>query len=52
MGDGGAMNASVKVGPDLAMFREDLDALTRNVVNLIDHERRSDEHRPERRRRG
>jgi ElaB/YqjD/DUF883 family membrane-anchored ribosome-binding protein len=37
MGDGGAMNASVKVEPDLAMFREDLDALKRDVANLIDH---------------
>jgi ElaB/YqjD/DUF883 family membrane-anchored ribosome-binding protein len=36
MGDCGIMNASVKVEPDLAMFREDLDALKRDVANLID----------------
>ena len=37
MGDVGAMNASMKVEPDLAMFREDLDALKRDVATLIDH---------------
>ena len=31
------MNASMKVEPDLAMFREDLDALKRDVASLIDH---------------
>ena len=31
------MNASMKVEPDLAMFREDLDALKRDVATLIDH---------------
>ena len=39
MGDVGAMNASMKVEPDLAMFREDLDALKRDVASLIDHMR-------------
>ena len=37
MGEIGAMNASMKVEPDLAMFREDLDALKRDVGSLIDH---------------
>ena len=37
MGDIGVMNASVKVEPDLAPFREDLDALKRDVANLIEH---------------
>ncbi len=37
MGDVGAMNASMKVEPDLAMFREDLDALKRDIANLIEH---------------
>ncbi len=37
MGDVGAMNASMKVEPDLALFREDLDALKRDVASLIDH---------------
>jgi ElaB/YqjD/DUF883 family membrane-anchored ribosome-binding protein len=31
------MNASMKVEPDLAMLREDLDALKRDVASLIDH---------------
>ena len=31
------MNASMKVEPDLPMFREDLDALKRDVASLIDH---------------
>ena len=31
------MNASMKVEPDLALFREDLDALKRDVATLIDH---------------
>ena len=31
------MNASMKVEPDLATFREDLDALKRDVANLIEH---------------
>ena len=31
------MNASMKVEPDLAVFREDLDALKRDVTNLIEH---------------
>ncbi len=31
------MNASMKVEPDLALFREDLDALKRDVASLIDH---------------
>ncbi len=39
MGDVGAMNASMKVEPDLATFREDLDALKRDVATLIDHMR-------------
>jgi hypothetical protein len=37
MGDVGVMNASVKVEPDLALFREDLDALKHDVANLIEH---------------
>jgi ElaB/YqjD/DUF883 family membrane-anchored ribosome-binding protein len=37
MGDVGVMNAPVKVEPDLALFREDLDALKRDVASLIDH---------------
>ena len=37
MGDVGVMNASTKAEPDLAMFREDLDALKRDVATLIDH---------------
>ena len=37
MGDVGVMNASAKVEPDLALFREDLDALKRDVANLIEH---------------
>ena len=31
------MNASMKVEPDLAMFREDLDALKRDVASLTEH---------------
>ena len=31
------MNASMKVEPDLAMFREDLDALRHDVASLIEH---------------
>ena len=31
------MNATVKVEPDLVLFREDLDALKRDVANLIEH---------------
>ena len=31
------MNASVKVEPELALFREDLDALKRDVASLIEH---------------
>ena len=31
------MNASMKVEPDLALFREDLDALKRDVASLIEH---------------
>jgi ElaB/YqjD/DUF883 family membrane-anchored ribosome-binding protein len=41
IGDLGAMNASMKVEPDLAIFREDLDALKRDVASLIDHMRNS-----------
>ncbi len=39
IGDLGVMNASMKVEPDLALFREDLDALKRDVASLIDHMR-------------
>ena len=31
------MNASMKVEPDLAMYREDLDALKRDVASLVGH---------------
>ena len=31
------MNASMNVGSDLALFREDLSALKRDVANLIEH---------------
>lgn len=37
MGDLGVMNASMQGEPDLAMFREDLDALKRDVATLIEH---------------
>jgi ElaB/YqjD/DUF883 family membrane-anchored ribosome-binding protein len=37
MGDIRIMNASMKVEPDLAMVREDLDALKRDVASLIEH---------------
>ena len=31
------MNAAMKVEPDLAMLREDLDALRHDVASLIEH---------------
>ena len=37
MGDVRIMNASMTVEPDLAMVREDLDALKRDVSSLIEH---------------
>lgn len=33
------MNETIKVEPDLAMFRDDLDALKRDVASLFDHMR-------------
>lgn len=38
-GDLAIMSASINTEPDLAMFREDLDALKRDVASLIDHMR-------------
>ena len=37
MGDLRIMNAAMKVEPDLAMLREDLDALRHDVASLIEH---------------
>ena len=47
------MSASMNTDPDLAVLREDLDALKRDVASLIEHmQRRRDEHGSERRRPG
>ena len=36
MGDAGIMNASMKIEP-LDLYREDLDALKRDVASLVEH---------------